>query len=95
LTFPNFYDIIDNEREKGVIRDMALSQEAVQSMLDAMKIISSAEMNNISYDTTIVCTITDTSHAAKESYYMVTDGSVKFKAYVLSTEDTIKYKVDD
>jgi hypothetical protein len=74
---------------------MPLSQEAVQSMLDAMKIISSAEMNNISYDTTIVCTITDNSHAAKESYYMVTDGSVKFKAYVLSTEDTTKYKVDD
>ena len=74
---------------------MALSQEAVQSMLDAMKIISSAEMNNISYDTTIICSVVDNSHAAKESYYTVTDGSIKFKAFVLSTEDATKYKVDD
>ena len=74
---------------------MALSQEAVQSMLDAMKIISSAEMNNISYDTTIICSIVDNSHAAKESYYTVTDGSIKFKAFVLSAEDATKYKIDD
>lgn len=74
---------------------MALSQDAVQSMLDAMKIISSAQMQNISYDETIVCTIVDNSHAKQQSYYMVTDGSVKFKAYVTSQEDTTKYKVDE
>ena len=67
---------------------MALSQDAVKSMLDSIKIISSAEMKNISYDKTVICTIVDNSHAAKESYYTVSpEDGVKFKAYVMSAED--------
>lgn len=74
---------------------MAISEDAVQSILQAMEIISTAKLNDISYDKTIICTIADNSRAAQESYYTVTDGSVRFKAYVTSTEDASKYKVND
>lgn len=74
---------------------MALSQAAVESMLKAMDIIATNQFNNVSYDQTIVCTITDRSKAAKQFYYTVTDGSAKFKAYVLSTQEAEEYDVND
>lgn len=74
---------------------MILSSEAVESMLKAMEIVSSAQLNNVSYDQTIICTIIDNSHAEKESYYTVSDGRAKFKAYVTTNEDMKKYKIDD
>ena len=74
--------------------ERALSNEAIESMLKAMEIISSAQLDNISYDKTIICTIVDNSRATQESYYTVSDGSVRFKAYVTSTEGN-KYDIDD
>ena len=74
---------------------MALSKEAVDSVLNAMNIISAAQLNNISYDKTIICTITDNSHAEKEGYYTVTNGSVRFKAYVTRSEDMVKYRINE
>lgn len=74
---------------------MALSQQAVESMLKAMDIIATNQFNSVSYDQTIVCTIIDRSAASKQFYYTVTDGSAKFKAYVLSTQEAEEYDVDD
>jgi hypothetical protein len=37
----------------------------------------------------------DNSRAKQESYYTVTDGSMKFKAYVTSSEETERYKVNE
>lgn len=74
---------------------MALSTQAVESMLQAMSIISTSQLNTISYDKTIVCTIVDRSAASKQSYYMVTDGSTRFKAYVQNTQEAEEYDVDD
>ena len=74
---------------------MALSQQAVESMLQAMDIIAAKQFNSASYDQTIVCTITDRSSASKKFFYTVTDGSTKFKAYVLSAQEAEEYDVDD
>ena len=74
---------------------MALSQQAVESMLQAMDIIAAKQFNSASYDQTIVCTITDRSSASKKFFYTVTDGSTKFKAYVLSAPEAEEYDVDD
>lgn len=74
---------------------MALSQQAVESMLKAMDIIATNQFNSVSYDQTVVCTITDRSAASKQFYYTVTDGSAKFKAYVLSTQEAEEYDVND
>ena len=73
---------------------MALSQEAGQALLDAIQTISKSQMNNISFDETIVCTIVDDSHAKQEFYYVVSDGAIRFKAYVLSPDNT-QYRIDD
>lgn len=75
---------------------MALSPQAVESMLKAMDIIATNRDNDISYDQTIVCTIVDNSQAEKQSFYTVTsDGNIKFKAYVLSSQDATEYDVGD
>ena len=74
---------------------MALKQEAVEALLQAMEIVSTAQLKDVSYDRTIVCTIVDNSRAAQESYYTVTDGSIKFKAFVKSTEEMKTYKNGD
>lgn len=74
---------------------MALSQQAVESMLQAMDIIAAKQFNSVSYDQTIICTIVDRSSASKEFFYTVTDGSAKFKAYVLSAQEAEEYDVDD
>ena len=74
---------------------MALSQQAIESMLQAMDIIATKQVKNVSYDQTAVCTIVDRSNASKQSYYTVTDGSARFKAYVLSAQEADEYDVDD
>ena len=74
---------------------MSLSQESVQSMMDAISIVAQSQINNISYDETIICTIVDNSHAKQEFYYTVTDGNIRFDAYVTSIDKSDQYKVND
>jgi translation initiation factor 2B subunit (eIF-2B alpha/beta/delta family) len=68
------------------IRNMSLGQESIESMMKAISTIAESYMNSISYDETIICTIVDDSHAKQEFYYTVTDGSIRFDAYVTSVD---------
>lgn len=57
-----------------------MSKDYAEELLQSIDTVISARLNDISYDRTIVCTITD---ASKRDYgqYTVTDGSTTFEAY--------------
>jgi len=52
----------------------------IDSIFDGVSILIDKKLENIAYDTTIVCTITDNTDK-KNGKYRVTDGSVSFIAY--------------
>ena len=56
------------------------SAMAVDSIIKAMDIISSSNLNGLAFDETIECEIVDNSDA-KNGHYWVTDGSSRFEAY--------------
>ena len=62
----------------------------VEQIFQAVDVILTQRLQNISYDTTLICTIIDDSNK-HQGHYIVTDGTVKFDAY---TNDT-KYKIND
>lgn len=61
-----------------------------EDIFEAINIIASAKLKEISYDTTKICTIVDDTNK-KEGKYIVTDGAIKFEAYSEST----KYRIND
>jgi hypothetical protein len=67
-----------------------MGMDYLESLFKGIDIIVGKRLEEISYDKTIVCTITDDSNR-KNGEYVVTDGTMTFKAY--SENDT--YKVDD
>ena len=62
-----------------------------ESFLQSIEIVTDKLLQGLSYDKTIVCTITDDSKK-ENNEYTVSDGSVSFKAY--SATD-VKYKKDE
>lgn len=65
---------------------MAVSNTAVQQLLDAIDIIAEAKVkNNNSYNQTIICTITDNKNAKTSGYYTVTNDVITFDAYSENT----------
>lgn len=52
----------------------------IDSIFDGVSILIDKKLENIAYDTTIICTITDNTDK-KNGKYRVTDGSVSFIAY--------------
>lgn len=70
---------------------MALSTSATESLLQAVDIIASSKLGEVSYDQTIICTIVDNSEIQKRGFYTVSDGKVRFKAYT----DVTDYKIGD
>ena len=52
----------------------------VESILEAMEIVSTKNVNKIMFDKTIECEIIDNSDS-KNGHYRVSDGSSKFDAY--------------
>ena len=69
---------------------MALSNEAMESMLQAMEIIAGYKLNDVSYDRTVICKIVNNSNA-KNGQYTVSDGSIKFQALSENTD----YKIGE
>ena len=52
----------------------------VEELFDSIKVIVTEELNNQSFDSTVICTIVE--DANKESgHYIVSDGTIKFDAY--------------
>lgn len=72
---------------------MAIAPQALESLLQSMNIIAEKSLHEVSFDKTIVCTIVDNSNAEKQSYYTVTDGSVRFDAYDIQGNKI--YKVNE
>ena len=62
----------------------------VDNLFQAIDIILEQRLQDVSFDKTIICTIVDDSDK-KNGCYIVTDGTIKFKAYV--NDDT--YRNDD
>jgi hypothetical protein len=56
---------------------MAVSNESMESLLKAMDIIASRKVEQVSYDSTIICTIVNNDDR-KNGSYIVTDGTIKF-----------------
>jgi hypothetical protein len=52
----------------------------LESLFKGIDIILEKRLDNVSFDTTVICTITDASNS-KNGEYRVTDGSVSYKAY--------------
>jgi hypothetical protein len=72
--------------------------EIAEELLSAMEIISTSNLNDISFDKTEICTIISKENEnANNNCYFVDNGSMKFKAYApLNTEGKAeKYKKDD
>ena len=61
-----------------------------ESLFDAIKIIAEERIANLNYDKTLICTITNIADE-KNDIYVVSDGSISFKA----RGDGNKYKIDD
>ncbi len=61
-----------------------------EQLLEAMKVVSQAEVQGVSFDKTIQCTIVDVKDA-EIGTYMVNNGSANFIAYSKDTD----YKVND
>ena len=70
---------------------MALSTSVTESLLQAVDIIASSKLGEVSYDQTIICTVVDNSEIQKRGFYTVSDGKVRFKAYT----DVTDYKIGD
>ena len=62
----------------------------VEQLFGAMDIILEQRLQSVNFDKTIICTIVDDSDK-RNGCYIVTDGSMKFKAYVNDTT----YRNDD
>lgn len=72
--------------------------ELAEQLLQAMKIVSDSSLNQISFDKTEICTILGKENeSANNNCYFVTNGSMRFKAYVPQSTDgkQVKYKKDD
>ena len=52
----------------------------LESLFQGIDIILEKRLDQVSFDTTIICTITDASNS-KNGEYRVTDGNVTYKAY--------------
>lgn len=59
----------------------------MESLFQGIDILIDKKLENVSYDSTIVCTIVDASKS-KDGKYRVTDGSVTYLAY----SDQSKYR---
>jgi hypothetical protein len=66
------------------------SNDYIDSLCKSIDIIVSDRIKKISFDNTIICTITDVSNS-KDGKYQVTDGAMKFDAY----SDNDKYRIGD
>ena len=66
------------------------SNQYAESLFDSVNILINKSLENVSYDTTIICTIVDDSNS-KNGEYKVTDGSVTYTAYA----DNNKYLKGD
>lgn len=62
----------------------------VEQLFKAVDIIIGERLENVNFDKTIICTIVDDSDK-KNGCYVVSDGTIKFKAYANDTS----YKTDD
>ena len=62
----------------------------LEQLFQGVDILIERKLKDISYDTTIVCTIVDDSNS-KNGKYQVTDGTIRFDVY----SDSDKYKVKD
>ena len=67
-----------------------MSTKYEEQLLDAVDILISKRINNLAYDFTKKCTITQTV-GDLEGTYEVSDGATRFKAY----SPDVEYKVDD
>ena len=56
------------------------STEFTENLFGAVDTIVQARMQDLSYDTTVICTITNDS-LKRQRRYTVSDGSVEFEAY--------------
>ena len=63
---------------------MGLSNEAKESILQAMDIIANKATSEIAFDSTIKCVIVNSEHA-NDGYYTVSNGTTKFTAYSENT----------
>lgn len=74
------------------------ANELAEKLLSAMQIISQSNLNDISFDKTEICTILSKENdGINNNCYFVSNGAIKFKAYVPQSADgTIqKYRKDD
>jgi hypothetical protein len=62
----------------------------LEQFCKAIDIIVSERLSNLSFDTTMICTILDASDKDR-GHYVVSDGTIRFDAY---TNDT-SYKEND
>lgn len=62
----------------------------LEQLFQGVDILIERKLKDVSYDTTIVCTITDDSDS-KNGKYQVTDGTIRFDVY----SDSDKYKIND
>lgn len=62
----------------------------IDQLYQAMDIIIDKRLQDVNYDTTIICTVVDDTNASIGKY-KVSDGTIKFDAY----SDTDTYKVND
>lgn len=67
-----------------------VANEYLESLFQGIDIILDRKLEDVAYDTTVICTITDDSDA-KNGSYKVTDGTISYVAYA----DTDKYLVGD
>ena len=66
------------ERKERI--SMSVDSKVAESILQAIDIISTENLNKLSFDKTIECEIVDNSNA-KNGQYKVSDGSTRFDAY--------------
>ena len=59
---------------------MSETYDVIESILQAMDIVSNKNLNGVAFDETIECEIVDNSDA-KNGHYWVSDGSTRFEAY--------------
>lgn len=62
----------------------------LEQLFQGVDILIERKLKDVSFDTTIICTVTDASDS-KNGRYQVTDGTIRFEAY----SDNDKYKVND
>ena len=64
---------------------MAQQKDIANTLFEAIDILVDKKIEGVQFDKTITATITDASNAANGEY-IVSDGSVKFKAYCNNTK---------